>query len=120
MKLTPEDWRIILGGKRQRMPAPWRYRIVTTDAARVGKRVQNGTSIASGCSNLTIVEVMRTFNTLPSEVRRALAASVHDWAPHWAEAVLHGWSAKEVVERLQRADQEEAVKRELELLRGEG
>jgi hypothetical protein len=102
------------------MPEPWRYRIVTADAARVGERVQNGTTIVRGHGELTVKEIMRTYNALPPEVRQALAESVHDWAPHWAEAVLHGWSAKEVVERLRRADQEEAVKREFQLLRGEG
>jgi hypothetical protein len=43
-----------------------------------------------------------------------------DWAPHWATLVLRGWSQAEIVERLEKADTDEAFQRKMELLRGEG
>jgi hypothetical protein len=52
-------------------------------------------------------------------VREALENSAHDWAPHWAMRVAL-WPESAVIERIERADREEAQRRELQLLRGEG
>jgi hypothetical protein len=66
-------------------------------------------------------EVMQAFEALPVTVRRALANSNHPWAPHWALwAVRDGYPAAAVVARIERADKEQAMRRELKLLRGEG
>lgn len=43
------------------------------------------------------------------------------WAPHWAEyALLWRFPVSAVIERIGRADRDEALKRKIQLLRGEG
>jgi uncharacterized protein DUF6525 len=106
------------------MPAPWRYQVVTEDAEDewLGRRSQNGNSVTRGRPRITREEVMlRVFDALPKSVRAALADANHDWAPHWARSVLRlGFPEAQVVERLRRADREEALRREVQLLRRQG
>jgi len=64
---------------------------------------------------------MRLFDRLPRVVREALANANQPWAPHWAsEADWWGYSPATIVERIERADREEALRRELQLLAGKG
>src|SRR5436190_18021508 len=105
---------------RMPMPTPWRYRVVTIETKCLGRRDQNGTKITSGVAGITREQVMKVFDSLPKRVRLALESSAHDWAAHWAAGVTGAWSAKAVVERIEQADAEESLRRELQLLRGEG
>ncbi len=105
------------------MPAPWMYELVTPDPGHpdLGRASQAGTPLIVGRPTTSIQQIMRRFDCLPPRVRRALAEAAHPWAPHWASRVLQrGWTADAVVERLRRADAEEARDRELQLLYGQG
>ena len=103
------------------VPAPYRYRVVADDRPdSIGRLDQNGTKIQRGRGTLTIPIIMEVFDCLPKSIRIALANSAHDWAPHWAQFCLARHAMAAVIERLQRADREEAQKREVQLLMGKG
>ena len=64
---------------------------------------------------------MAVRDQLPKAVREALAAANHPWAPHWARSVLRlGFAEAAVIERLKQADREEAQRRDVMLLKGQG
>lgn len=67
-------------------------------------------------------EILQAFDALPKAVREALASANHPWAPHWAEFSLHWelFSDAAIVARIEKADREEAMRRELQLLAGQG
>jgi hypothetical protein len=108
------------------VPPPYRYNVVTTNLKMVGSRNQNGTATIQGTPTITLAEIMGVFDRLPKAVRTGLANSAHDWAPHWAhlatsyaKTVLARPPAA-VIERIERADREEALRREIQLLAGQG
>jgi len=64
---------------------------------------------------------MALFDSLPKTLRAALGRSNHPWAPSWAVLVLRkGFPLEAVIARIDQADREMAVRRELQLLRGQG
>ena len=111
------------------IPAPWMYPIhdpslprgvSVSDESRVHDNRGSGERSNAG-KVVTLPQIMKVYDRLPRDVRRALDASHLPWAPHWAERVLErGWPPAAVIERLQMADQDEAYDRKVRLLRGEG
>jgi hypothetical protein len=106
---------------RYAMPAPWRYTVASEDPTQIGRCGDNdGTVIIEGRGSLTLEEIMEVFDRLPQPVRKALADSAHDWAPHWGKIALAFGDAEAVIDRIARADRDEAVDREMQLLVGKG
>jgi len=114
------DPRVVEIMRRGEMMPPYRYRVVTEDPQYLGELTQNGTTVVKGRTNLTTKEIMRVVDNLPKRVRDAYHTSVHDWAPHWAKLVLRYFPEADVIERLKRADREEAQRREVQLLMRKG
>jgi len=65
---------------------------------------------------------MEHFDSLPLELRAALANANQPWAPSWAYVVMRigAWPLDAVISRVGMADREEELQRELQLLNGEG
>ena len=107
--------------------APWIYHLhmsVPDDEARTFNGAK-GRGV--GGRPVYIHEIMEVFDALPKVVREALAAANHPWAPHWAMLAGNNYARRssrtspgDVVERMKRADREEALRREMQLLKGQG
>jgi hypothetical protein len=70
---------------------------------------------------VTKEQIMHLYDRLPRRVRAALASANQPWAPHWAdEVVWRRFHSAAIVERIERADREEALRRELQLMAGKG
>lgn len=111
------------------VPGPWIYKIHDPSlplGSYSDERLPGGDNRSTGRrSNVgrfwTKPEIMAAFDTLPRIVRTALANAQQPWAPHWAErACLRRFPPAAIIERLERADRDEALCRELQLLAGKG
>lgn len=103
------------------VPAPWMYTQHPDWARRAG--VANDSSgIGDYGPYITLREMMETYDRLPKAIQDALRNANLPWAPSWAAEVFFydGYSEDEIVERLRRADREEAQKRRVQLLRRKG
>src|SRR3954451_9687942 len=103
------------------IPRPWIYRLadsVPDDQAHEF----NGVRGRGSGPGITRSEIMEHFDSLPPELRSALANANHPWAPSWGIIVTKfgKWPLDAVIERLIKADREEEYLRELELLHGQG
>jgi len=105
------------------MPEPWMYKIaphVPVELARGMNATPQEWGSGLGLS-VTTEEILQCTDRLPKKVRTALSYANHPWAPHWAAEVLWlGYPANAVIDRIHQADREQAIKRKVSLLKGEG
>ena len=110
--------------RSQEVPRPWVYKLhesVPDDLAHQFNGAR-GRGSAPGGRPIYRDEIMEHFDSLPLELRAALANANHPWAPSWAYLVMRlgAWPLDAVISRVTTADREEELQRELDLLRGEG
>jgi hypothetical protein len=110
--------------RSRKVPRPWVYKLHES----VPEDRLLALSGALGRSNngrgrpIHMYEIMELFDSLPLELREALANANRPWAPSWAHAVMSigAWPIDAVISRIASADREEELQHELQLLRGEG
>jgi hypothetical protein len=104
------------------LPEPYCYWSSPPDSGPRG----NGTVVSrKRGSPITKEQIMQAFDRLPWVVREALASANQPWAPTWAsdavwKARMWGLPPAAIVERIERADRDEAQRRELQLLARKG
>lgn len=102
------------------VPRPWLYAIAA-DADEDFARSQNtGQRRSKSRGGVTTKDIMDAYDRLPIDLRAALARANHPWAPHWAQFVICWYPETAVIERICRADREEAQRRQVQLLLGNG
>src|SRR3954471_19112685 len=105
------------------IPRPWIYQLhesVSPDRAREFNGARNPAS--PGGRPIYRDEIMAHFDSLPPELRAALANVNNAWAPSWGYMVMRigAWPLDVMISRVELADREEELQREMQLLRGEG
>jgi hypothetical protein len=102
------------------VPRPWVYALHENVPVGEERDFNAVSGLRCGGRPVTRAEIMAAYDTLPRAVREALANANHPWAPHWATSAIRRWAPDAIIERIAQADCEEAIRRELQLLAGQG